>query len=205
MPQNTLALQAEKEEPMASKKKEIILASGSPRRKQLLKMAGIRFRVVPADIPEIIPDGMAPEKESEYLAGIKAGYILSENQDALVIGADTTVLCEGQVLGKPKDKEDAKEMLRFLSGKTHEVYTGVAIVTDEESDCFTSVTKVEFYELSDEEIDWYVSTGEPMDKAGAYGIQGFGCRLVKRIEGDYFTVMGLPVAEVARRVRKMQS
>ena len=189
---------------MKENKKDVILASGSPRRKQLMKMAGLKFSVVPADIPEIIPEGMAPEKESEYLAGIKAGYILSENEKDLVIGADTTVLCEGRVLGKPKTKEEAKEMLRFLSGKVHEVYTGVAILTKEESDCFTSVTKVEFYELTDEEIDWYVSTGEPMDKAGAYGIQGFGCRLVKRIEGDYFTVMGLPVAEVARRVERMR-
>ncbi len=185
-------------------KKDVILASASPRRKQLLKMAGIHFSVVPADIPEIIPDGMPPEKESEYLAAVKAGYILSQNKKDIVVGADTTVLCEGRILGKPKDKAEAKEMLRFLSGKVHEVYTGVAILTEETSDCFTSVTKVEFYELTDEEIDWYISTGEPMDKAGAYGIQGFGCRLVKRIEGDYFTVMGLPIAEVARRIEKLR-
>lgn len=186
------------------KKKDIILASASPRRKQLLKMAGIHFSVVPADIPEIVPEDMPQEKESQYLAAIKAGYVLSENENSIVIGADTTVLCEGRVLGKPKDKEEAKEMLRFLSGKTHEVYTGVAIVSKDVNDCFTSVTKVEFYELSDEEIDWYISTREPMDKAGAYGIQGFGCRLVKRIEGDYFTVMGLPVAEVARHLDKIE-
>ncbi len=186
------------------KKKDIILASGSPRRKQLLKMAGLKFSVVPADVPEIVPDDVPPEKESEFLAAVKAGYILSQNKKDLVIGADTTVLCEGRVLGKPKDKEEAKEMLRFLSGKTHEVYTGVAIVTEETNETFTSVTKVEFYELTDEEIDWYVSTGEPMDKAGAYGIQGFGCRLVKGIVGDYFTVMGLPIAEVARRVEKLR-
>ncbi len=186
------------------KKQSIILASASPRRKQLLKMAGLKFSVVPADVPEIIPDGLPAEKESEYLAQIKAGYILYQNPKDLVIGADTTVICEGRVLGKPKDKAEAKEMLRFLSGRVHEVYTGVAIVGEEVNEAFTSVTKVEFYELSDEEIDWYVSTGEPMDKAGAYGIQGFGCRLVKRIEGDYFTVMGLPVAEVARRVEKIR-
>ena len=186
------------------KKQDIILASASPRRKQLMKMAGLKFTVVPADIPEIIPDGLPAEKESVYLAGIKAGYILSENPDDLIVGADTTVICEGRVLGKPRDKAEAKEMLRFLSGKVHEVYTGVAIVSEEVNEAFTSVTKVEFYELTDEEIDWYVSTGEPMDKAGAYGIQGFGCRLVKRIEGDYFTVMGLPVAEVARRIEKIR-
>ena len=189
---------------MAEKKRDIILASASPRRKQLMKMAGLKFSVVPADIPEIVPDDIPPEKESEYLAAIKAGYILSQNEKDVVIGADTTVLCEGRILGKPKDKAEAKEMLRFLSGKTHEVYTGVAIINKEMSDCFTSMTKVTFYELTDEEIDWYISTNEPMDKAGAYGIQGFGCRLVKRIEGDYFTVMGLPVAEVARRVEKLR-
>ena len=191
-----------------AKKQRLILASGSPRRKQLMRMAGLLFTVEPADVPEIIPDGMAPEKESEFLAAVKAGYILSQqqekNRDALVIGADTTVLCGGRVLGKPKDKAEAKEMLRFLSGKVHEVRTGGAIVGEEVNETFTSVTKVEFYELTDEEIDWYVSTNEPMDKAGAYGIQGFGCRLVKRIEGDYFTVMGLPIAEVVRRIEKIR-
>ena len=131
---------------MSGKKKQgIILASASPRRKQLMKMAGLKFTVVPADIPEIIPDGLPAEKESVYLAGIKAGYILSENPDDLIVGADTTVICEGRVLGKPRDKAEAKEMLRFLSGKVHEVYTGVAIVSEEVNEAFTSVTKVEFY------------------------------------------------------------
>ncbi len=194
---------------MASKRK-IILASGSPRRKQLMRMAGLLFTVEPADVPEIIPDGMPAEKESEFLASVKAGYVLSRQDEkrrdaVLIVGADTTVLCEGRVLGKPKDKAEAKEMLRFLSGKVHEVYTGVAIVSEDVNETFTSVTKVEFYELTDEEIDWYVSTNEPMDKAGAYGIQGFGCRLVKRIEGDYFTVMGLPIAEVTRCIEKIRA
>ncbi|MBQ6293576.1 MAG: septum formation protein Maf [Lachnospiraceae bacterium] len=194
---------------MASKRK-IILASGSPRRKQLMRMAGLLFTVEPADVPEIIPDGMPAEKESEFLASVKAGYVLSQQDEkrrdaVLIVGADTIVLCEGRVLGKPKDKAEAKEMLRFLSGKVHEVYTGVAIVSEDVNETFTSVTKVEFYELTDEEIDWYVSTNEPMDKAGAYGIQGFGCRLVKRIEGDYFTVMGLPIAEVTRRIEKIRA
>ena len=179
---------------MSGKKKQgIILASASPRRKQLMKMAGLKFTVVPADIPEIIPDGLPAEKESVYLAGIKAGYILSENPDDLIVGADTTVICEGRVLGKPRDKAEAKEMLRFLSGKVHEVYTGVAIVSEEVNEAFTSVTKVEFYELTDEEIDWYVSTGEPMDKAGAYGAQGKASLFVKGIEGDFFNVVGLPL------------
>ena len=194
---------------MAAKRK-IILASGSPRRKQLMRMAGLLFTVEPADVPEIIPDGMPAEKESEFLASVKAGYVLSQQDEkrrdaVLIVGADTTVLCEGRVLGKPKDKAEAKEMLRFLSGKVHEVHTGVAIVSEDVNETFTSVTKVEFYELTDEEIDWYVSTNEPMDKAGAYGIQGFGCRLVKRIEGDYFTVMGLPIAEVTRRIEKIRA
>ena len=194
---------------MASKRK-IILASGSPRRKQLMRMAGLLFTVEPADVPEIIPDGMPAEKESEFLASVKAGYVLSQQDEkrrdaVLIVGADTIVLCEGRVLSKPKDKAEAKEMLRFLSGKVHEVYTGVAIVSEDVNETFTSVTKVEFYELTDEEIDWYVSTNEPMDKAGAYGIQGFGCRLVKRIEGDYFTVMGLPIAEVTRRIEKIRA
>ena len=106
-------------------------------------------------------------------------------------------------MGKPKDKEEAREMLRFLSGKIHSVFTGVSLIysDDEDAETFTSETKVEFYPLTDEEIDAYIASGEPLDKAGAYGIQGRGCTLVKRIEGDYFTVVGLPVAEVMRRLK----
>lgn len=184
--------------------KHILLASGSPRRKELMKMAGLKFAVMPADVPEIVPDSVPPERRAAFLAELKAAYMSVRHPEKIIIGADTVVLCEGRLLGKPKDAEEAKEMLRFLSGKVHTVYTGVSIIYSDEEDAetFLSETQVEFYELSEAEIEAYVASGEPMDKAGAYGIQGRGCTLVKRIEGDYFTVMGLPIAELVRRLRK---
>lgn len=183
--------------------KSILLASGSPRRKELMKMAGLKFAVMPTDVPEIVPDSVPPERRAAFLAELKAAYMSVRHPDKIIIGADTVVLCEGRLLGKPKDAEEAKEMLRFLSGKVHTVYTGVSIIYSDEEDAetFLSETKVEFYKLGEDEIDAYVASGEPMDKAGAYGIQGRGCTLVKGIVGDYFTVMGLPIAELVRRLR----
>ncbi|MBQ4424727.1 MAG: septum formation inhibitor Maf [Lachnospiraceae bacterium] len=186
-------------------KKKIILASSSPRRKELLAMAGIPFTVDASPVPEIVPEGLAAEKQSAFLAEVKAAAVSVSHPQDVVIGADTTVICEGRVMGKPKDAEEAREMLAFLSGKIHTVYTGVSVIYSDDADAetFTSATKVEFYPLSQKVIDEYVATGEPLDKAGAYGIQGRGCRLVKRIEGDYFTVMGLPVAELLQRLEKL--
>ena len=183
-------------------RQNIILASGSPRRKELLKMAGIKFTVMPSQVPEMVPSFVPLENRSGFLAELKASAMSVFHPKDIIIAADTTVLCEGRLMGKPKDAEEAKEMLRFLSGKVHSVYTGVSIIysDEEDADTFISETKVEFYELTDEEISAYVATREPLDKAGAYGIQGKGFRLVKRIDGDYFTVVGLPVAEVVRRL-----
>ena len=188
-------------------RRKIILASGSPRRKQLLKMAGLYFTVEQKNIPEMVPDTIPLEKRSQFLAEMKAAAMSVDHPEAIIIGADTTVLCEGRLMGKPGSKEEAKEMLRFLSGKTHTVFTGVCLICDEtkEAHSFTSETKVEFYPLTEAEIDAYVESGESRDKAGAYGIQGLGCTLVKRIEGDYYTVVGLPVAEVMRRLKAMQA
>ena len=184
--------------------KNIILASNSPRRKQLLKMAGIRFTVLPSDVPEMVPEFVTDEKRAQCLAELKASYTSVFHPKDLIIGADTTVICEGRLMGKPATREEAKEMLRFLSGKVHTVYTGVCLIysDEEDADCFTSETKVEFYPLTDKQIEDYVASGEPMDKAGAYGIQGLGSTLVKRIEGDYYTVVGLPIAEVVRRIKE---
>ena len=184
--------------------KNIILASNSPRRKQLLKMAGIRFTVLPSDVPEMVPEFVPDEKRAQFLAELKASYTSVFHPKDIIIGADTTVICEGRLMGKPATREEAKDMLRFLSGKTHTVYTGVCLIwsDEEDADCFTSETKVEFYPLTEKQIEDYVASGEPMDKAGAYGIQGLGCTLVKRIEGDYYTVVGLPIAEVVRRIKK---
>ena len=186
-------------------KKEIILASSSPRRRELMRMAGLDFTVEVPDVPEIVPPSLPKEKESQFLAEMKATVVSVRHPKEIVIGSDTTVICEGRVLGKPKSEQEARDMLHFLSGRTHEVYTGVSIICGDEADAesFTSVTSVEFYELSDAEIEAYIRSGEPMDKAGAYGIQGPGCRFVLRIEGDYFTVVGFPIAEVIRRLERL--
>ena len=167
-----------------------------------MKMAGLKFIILPSDIPEYVPESVPLEKRSGFLAELKASAMSVFHPRDIIIGADTTVLCQGRLMGKPKDEAEAKEMLQFLSGKVHSVFTGVSLIysDEEDADTFISETKVEFYELSEAEIDAYVASGEPMDKAGAYGIQGKGCRLVKRIEGDYFTVVGLPIAEVVRRL-----
>lgn len=178
----------------------LILASRSPRRRELLDQAGLSYCCIPSDADETFPEGAAMEDVPEILATRKAEDILAEHPQDVVLGADTLVLLDGKPLGKPVNKDDARHMLRKLSGREHYVYTGVAILSEGRRVIFTTVTKVEFFPLSDREIDAYIATGEPMDKAGAYGIQGRGCLLVKRIHGDYFTVVGLPVAEVVRHL-----
>ena len=181
----------------------IILASASPRRRELLTMAGITYQCIPADIKEIVPEGTPVEKISEVLSVQKAEAVYVTHPEDIVIGSDTIVVIDGTVLGKPKNEADAFAMLKLLSGRVHTVYTGVTILSKNGRSSFTSHTEVEFYPLTDEEIRAYIRTGEPMDKAGSYGIQGYGCVLVKRINGDYFTVMGLPVAETVRLLRNM--
>ena len=173
--------------------KEVILASGSPRRQELLQLVIDHFEVYVSDVDETLPEGIAPCDAVEMLALRKAQTVADLRPHALVIGADTVVAVEGQILGKPRDDDQAAEMLRILSGRTHQVYTGVAICEKSASSVFSCCTQVEFAPLTEAEIDWYLSTGEPFDKAGAYGIQGYGARFVKGITGDYFNVMGLPV------------
>ena len=182
---------------------ELILASGSPRRKELLETAGLDFKVIVADVDEKIPDGATPREAVKALALQKAQAVAKDYEQSIVIGADTVVVCDGEILGKPKDEDDAFNMLRSLSGCTHTVCTGVALINGTEIRNFCEVTEVEFYNLSDEEIKVYIKTGEPMDKAGAYGIQGKGCVLVKQIVGDYFNVVGLPVSKVYRELSDM--
>ena len=179
-----------------------ILASKSPRRQELIGYILSDFTVIVSDVEEILPDGIAPEDVAAYLAQIKARAVASQYPDDVVIGADTVVILDGEVLGKPRDKDDAFRMLRALSGKTHTVITGCAISQNGEETSFSDVTRVEFYPLSDREILDYIATGEPFDKAGAYGIQGRGSVLVKRIEGDFFNVMGLPVARLKRELER---
>ena len=167
----------------------LILASASPRRRQLLEMLGIPVRVVPSNIPEVRRPAETPVDYVERLAREKALSV----PGGLVLGADTTVVVRDEVLEKPTDRADALRMLRKLQGRTHQVVTSVALVADEVVHQATDVTSVAFRRLSDELLEAYVATGEPMDKAGAYGIQGYGAALVERIEGDFFSVMGLPI------------
>lgn len=179
---------------------ELVLASASPRRQEILKNCGFDFRVFPADIEEKVPDETAPEKVPMLLAEQKAQAVFEKFPYSAVLAADTVVVINGKILGKPKDKDDAFGMLRALSGNTHYVYTGVCIKFGNKSDSFVSKSAVEFYDLSDDEIKAYIETGEPMDKAGAYGIQGKGAVLVKAISGDYFNIVGLPIAQVSRKL-----
>ena len=167
----------------------IVLASSSPRRKQLLELLGLTFEVVPADIDETWRNGEAPAAHAERLARGKAAAV--SRPEALVVGADTIVVIGGEILGKPRDAAEARAMLRRLSGQGHEVFTAVAVAWRGKTGAGTSRTSVHVRALDDETIAAYVATGEPLDKAGAYGIQGYGAVLVERIEGDYFTVMGL--------------
>ena len=177
-----------------------ILASASPRRKELLSLAGIEYEVVVSECEEILPEKILPHDAVMLLAKQKAEDVFSRNSDCMVIAADTVVALEDKILGKPKDEEDAFNMLSALSGRQHTVCTGVCIMTKDKTDCFFVGTDVEFYSLTEKEIREYIATKEPMDKAGAYGIQGKGFVLVKGIHGDYFNVVGLPLAETVRHI-----
>ncbi len=185
--------------------KKIILASASPRRKELLTVAGLDFEVKVKDVDETVPEGTNPIDAAIMTATKKATAVAEDYKDCVVIGADTIVVAENTILGKPRDKADAKRMLTMLSGVEHEVITGVCIACDDKINSFAQVSKVKFFELSEQEIDAYVATDEPMDKAGSYGIQGKGCTLVEKIEGDYFNIVGLPVAKVIREINKINS
>lgn len=185
--------------------KRIILASASPRRKELLENADISFEIIVADVDETIPEGTAPCDAAKLTASKKAQAVSVLHPEAVVIGADTIVVADGKILGKPKNEADAKAMLRMLSGKEHLVITGVCLANGGNKTVFEKTSKVRFYELSDEEIEAYVATKEPMDKAGAYGIQGKGCVLVESIDGDYFNIVGLPVAATVRELKKLNA
>jgi nucleoside triphosphate pyrophosphatase len=179
----------------------VILASASPRRRELLRLVGIEHVVMPADIDETQVPGEAPAVHAERLAREKAGAI--QRDDAVVIGSDTIVVVDGDVLGKPGDYDEAAAMLRRLSGRSHVVMTGVAVAWRGRMSSGVEEVGVTFRALSDDEIRRYIETGEPMDKAGAYGIQGFGATIVDRVDGDYFAVMGLPLNRLVRLCRSL--
>ncbi len=177
--------------------KKFILASNSPRRKELLNNCGYVFEVKPSHCNENTDGALTPQETVKELARRKALSVLAENTDAVVLGCDTVVAVDGKILGKPRDREDAFNMLMSLSGKKHIVSSGVCIADKESLKCFENTTEVEFYSLSADTVNSYLDTGEYSDKAGGYGIQGFGSVLVKGIKGDYFSVMGLPVSQCA--------
>ena len=169
----------------------VVLASASPRRRELLTLIGIDHVVRPADVDETLRDGEAPAVYAERLARVKASTHATDDDAALIIGSDTIVVIDDRVLGKPRDAREAADMLRTLSGRTHTVYPAVAVRRGTMLVSAVEHVAVTFRPLTDAAIESYIATGEPMDKAGAYGIQGYGATIVERIDGDYFAVMGL--------------
>lgn len=172
----------------------LILASQSPRRRELMKLITEDFICKTSDVDETLPDGISPVEAVLELSRIKA--LPFKNEGDTVIGADTVVAIDGKILGKPANADAARDMLRLLSGREHSVFTGVTVIESEKIQSFYSETKVRFYPLSESDIERYIATGEPFDKAGAYGIQGYGALLVEEIHGDYFNVVGLPVSKL---------
>ena len=181
---------------------QLILASASPRRQELLKLFGVPFTVRVADIDETMDPGKLPFDEVARVSRLKALAVSRESDDT-VIAADTIVVCQGRVLGKPHSPEEAREMLRLLSGRDHQVMTGCTVLRGDICETFTEVTDLHFRPLSENEICRYVESGEPMDKAGAYGIQGGAALFCERMVGDYYNVMGLPVCRLGLLLRKM--
>jgi len=187
----------------------LILASGSPRRQELIRLLGLPVEVVPSNVDEDTPEDWTPQRIVEELAHRKALSVTEQlagraSVDSIVVGSDTIVVLDNEVMGKPRDTEDAIRMLELLSGRTHEVYTGVSCVRVSDGETVTShrVTRVRMRSLTAEQISRYVATGEPNDKAGAYGIQEIGALLVESIDGCYFNVVGLPVSLLSEMLEK---
>jgi len=174
---------------------KIILASGSPRRHELLTALGIDFEMRPSNIPEQRRDDESPAEYVVRLAREKASFVANDAVASIVIGADTTVVVDGTLLEKPADHNDVRQMLRLLSGKWHDVLTGLCLIQSDSGRIVGGVesTRVLFHPLTDEDIEWYLNTGEPFDKAGAYAIQGNGSLIVDKIEGNYFNIVGVPI------------
>jgi len=182
---------------------KLVLASASPRRAEILRITGWDFEILPADVDEARRPGENAAAYVERVAREKAEAAALQVPDRLVLGADTIVLIDGKILGKPRDNEDARRMLWLLQDRRHQVMTGIAIVNGNSSTSLVAheSTDVEFSPMTEDEIDWYVATGEPMDKAGAYAIQGMGARFIEGITGDYFNVVGLPLRLLYKLVR----
>lgn len=180
----------------------IILASKSPRRKQLMDTLNIPYEIIVADIEETIDYEKELKSEIENLSFLKALKVYKDNPDAIVVGADTIVVVDNKVLGKPHNEEEASQMLHKLQNNKHTVITGCSIISSKMSETFSNVSDVYFNPMSDDEINDYIKTKEPMDKAGAYAIQGLGSKFIHSINGDYYSIMGLPISEVYQRLKK---
>lgn len=172
---------------------ELILASASPRRKELLELMGLPFSVIVSGEKEVVPENASVSDVVCALSRQKAEHVAKEHPEACVIGADTVVELDGEILGKPHTPENAFAYLKRLQGRSHNVYTGLTVITPRGADTRFCKTHVTFRAMTDEEINWYVSTGDPLDKAGAYGVQGLACYFVDSLEGNYFNVIGLPI------------
>lgn len=181
---------------------QLILASQSPRRKELLGLFGLPFVIRVADIDETMNPEMSAADEVARVSRTKATAVPREGDD-VVVAADTIVVCGGQVLGKPKDEQDAYRMLRLLSGRDHQVMTGMTVLRGETALTVTEITDIHFRQLSDREILRYIATGEPMDKAGSYGIQGGAALFAEKMSGDYYNVMGLPVCRLGQLLKQI--
>lgn len=184
---------------------KIILASASPRRRELMRYITEDFEAVSLDCDETLPEDIQPLEASEYLAVLKAKAAAEKFPDCVVIGCDTTVICGGEILGKPKDRAQCIADISKLSGRTHQVVTGCCIISGGRVSSFSEVTDVTFRELAAAEIESYADTDEPYDKAGGYGIQGLGSALISHIDGDFFNVVGLPVGRLFNEMKKVQS
>lgn len=182
--------------------KKLILASQSPRRRELISLLNLPFQVVPAVAKEIFDDHLSIEDNLKNVAINKAEEVLEKYPDATVIGGDTIVVYENEILQKPTDENDAKNMLEKLSGNTHEVWTAVSMRSSEHAEDIIVKSEVTFYDINDDEIKKYIASGEPMDKAGSYDIDGYGALFIKEVIGDYFAVMGLPIASVYQQLKQ---
>ena len=176
----------------------VILASASPRRQELLAYITDEFKVMPSGVEEIVPKGLAAQKQPQYLSRLKACDIAKSYPNDTVIGADTSVILRNEILGKPKDRDDARKMLLNLSGRVHKVITGCTVVKNGEIKSFSVVSRVKFQKLSKAEIEAYLDTDEPYDKAGSYAVQGRAGAFVQWIKGDYFNIVGLPIARLKK-------
>lgn len=183
--------------------KNIILASASPRRRKIMDKLNLPYRVVISNVKEVMREDLYLEKRIENLALQKAEAVFKDNQDCVVIGADTVVVLNGEVLGKPHNMTEAREMLKKLSGHTHEVITAYAVLTDEKKVLSYDTALVKFADISDEEIEKYIQTREPYDKAGGYAVQGWASVFIEKIDGSFYTVMGLPLHLIYKELKKV--